>query len=561
MSCLADLYGCDPKEVLDKFLRMAFHEDLRQLGEDYLVFGYDAMCNEMARITLSGEEDEDGVGEALASFQEELSRRERVDQREPVAMDGGTRVLQRLALLSGPKQVPLEHDRPIRVVGIDLGTTNSTVAELLWEPGMKNAPDLRCIPIDQTTTQGRYTHVLVPSIVALYDDRTWVGQGAKLLRSNPFAKLEEHKTLFAECKNDMGLKRTYHRAPVGFKSAKAIASHVLDFLYQAARAEGEPPDRVVITVPASFQAAQRSDTVDAAERAHIPLPPGGLLDEPVAAFLDYLYSHAQLESNTLNLPTNGEPRNLLVFDFGGGTCDVALFQLGRQADAELTIEPLAVSRYHRLGGGDIDRAIIHEVLLPQLLSQNGLDPFALSYEEKRLRIQPALLTVAEALKEKTCKEISRQKSLGLWDPAKAAAVVQRVPGQHVISLGEQKLVLQSPQMTAPEFENILRPFLDTDLPYPREDEYRLTCSIFAPIMDALLRANKEPEEIHLCLLVGGSSLIPQVREGTCLAFSSGTTPYFPQGGRYASRRCEGCCYSCNGSPSFRQALDSTHLPR
>jgi hypothetical protein len=76
MSCLADLYGCDPKEVLDKFLRMAYHEDLRQLGEDYLVFGYDAMCNEMARITLSGEEDEDGVGEALASFQEELSRRE-----------------------------------------------------------------------------------------------------------------------------------------------------------------------------------------------------------------------------------------------------------------------------------------------------------------------------------------------------------------------------------------------------------------------------------------------------------------------------------------------------
>ena len=449
-----------------------------------------------------------------------------ISQVERVYFDS---MLERLAALAGGREPSITIERRVRVIGIDLGTTNSTVAELCFEPSSKELAAVRCLPIDQDTMQGRYTHVLVPSAVALYQDRKWVGQGAKLLRSNPSANLEEYRTLFAECKNDMGLKRTYHRAPVGFKSAKAIASHVLEFLLEAARADGDPVDRTVITVPASFQAAQRSDTVDAGERAHIQLFPGGLLDEPVAAFLDYLYSHAPAQSSAMNLPANGETRNLLVFDFGGGTCDVALFRLGHNVSGGLTIEPLSVSRYHRLGGGDIDRAIIHDVLMSQLLSQNSLDPFALSFEEKRLRIQPALLTVAEALKEKMCKEISRQKSLGLWDPANASTTIQRVPGQHVISLGDRKLVLQSPQMTAGQFEKIMQPFLDTDLPYPREDEYRLTCSIFAPIMDALLRANKETEEIHLCLLAGGSSLIPQVREAVASHFASAQLLTFPKG--------------------------------
>jgi molecular chaperone DnaK len=64
--------------------------------------------------------------------------------------------------------------------------------------------------------------------------------------------------------------------------------------------------------------------------------------------------------------------------------------------------PLSVSRYHRLGGGDIDRAIVHEVLQPQLLDQNKLDKFSLSFEEKRQKVQSALLTVAEALKHNMC---------------------------------------------------------------------------------------------------------------------------------------------------------------
>ena len=404
-------------------------------------------------------------------------------------------------------QVTLPQE-PVRVIGIDLGTTNSTVTEIIWTPGEANPSSARCLSIDQQTTQGRYTHVLVPSVVALYQGQKWVGEGAKRLRAPPEAGLEEGKTLFAECKNDMGLKRTYHRAPEGFRSAKEIASHVLKYLHEAALIEDKTPiNRVVVTVPASFQAAQRHDTLEAAQIAGLELRGGDLLDEPIAAFLDYLVHH-----KTTSLPEAGETRTLLVFDFGGGTCDVAVLRLGRTPGGRVTAMPLSVSRYQRLGGGDIDRAILFEVLLPQLLEQNGLDPFALSYQEKRQEVEPALLGVAEALKHKLCTEIHRLMRLRRWESMDKAQVVQIQPGAYPVDVHDQRLILKSPSLSAVQFQKLLQPFLDRDLLYPKEDEYRLTCSVFAPLTDAVQRAGLSPAEIDLCLLVGGSSLIPQVAE-------------------------------------------------
>jgi molecular chaperone DnaK (HSP70) len=62
--------------------------------------------------------------------------------------------------------------RPVRVIGIDLGTTNLTVCEIVWEPGQDGPGPSRCLNIDQKTTQGRYTHVLVPSVVDT-DTASW----------------------------------------------------------------------------------------------------------------------------------------------------------------------------------------------------------------------------------------------------------------------------------------------------------------------------------------------------------------------------------------------------
>ncbi|MFP3869175.1 MAG: Hsp70 family protein [Desulfobacteraceae bacterium] len=397
--------------------------------------------------------------------------------------------------------------RPVRAIGIDLGTTNSTVAELVWRPEEGIPAPARCLEIPQPTQEGTYTHVLVPSVVALYQGKVIVGEGAKRLRAFPELGLSQNKTLFSECKNDIGVARTYHKAPPGFQSAAEVSGVILKFLAQAAQEDDPLPlDRTVVTVPASFQAAQRQDTLRAAELAGIQVQGGNLLDEPVAAFLDYLF----LQGKDI-LPELQTPRKVVVFDFGGGTCDVAVFRLGvAPRQQALQIEPLAVSRYHRLGGGDIDAAIVHEVLVPQLCDQNGLSAFDLGFDDKKNYVGPAYLGLAETLKISLCTQISRLLRFNKYEGTDKTQIMAKRPGVHPCNLPSRALALQSPTLSASDFEKLLAPFLDQDLLYARETEYRLTCSIFAPLQDALERSGVEAGEIDFCLAVGGSSLIPQV---------------------------------------------------
>lgn len=270
-----------------------------------------------------------------------------------------------------------------------------------------------------------------------------------------------------------------------------------------------PPARVVVTVPASFQVAQRRATRDAAALAGFAVAGGDLLDEPVAAFLDYMASAAKTP-----LASGADPLNLVVFDFGGGTCDVAVLTIGPgQRATEFGVAPRAVSRYHRLGGGDIDAAIVYEVLLPELLRQNGLAPQAVEFEEKKRVIEPALRGIAESLKVALCEEIARLQAFGRYDRSRLSAVTSRLGLVHPIVLptSGRTLELRNPTLTAEELERLLEPFLDRDLLYARDTEYRLTCSIFAPLQDALDRASLRPENIDVLLLVGGSTLSPHVR--------------------------------------------------
>lgn len=411
-----------------------------------------------------------------------------------------------LALLAPDSSLRVSSSRANRVLGIDLGTTNSTVAELIYDPASAAVCRARCLDIDQETLEGRYTSPLVPSIVARFHDRTVVGEGARRLRGRmgEFG-LSRDRDIFWECKNDIGVRKTYGRAPDGYRTAVDIGGHVLRFLCDAAQG-GRAPDRVVVTVPASFQAPQRADTLKAAEQAGLRLEGGDLLDEPLAAFLDYLVGNGPSAFADLS-----KGRTLLVFDFGGGTCDVAVFTIEpRDPDGPIRVSPRTVSRYHRLGGGDIDLAIVHEVLLPQLLEQNDLQPLDLGYRDKKQVLEPALLAIAEALKVGLCREIRRLQQFRKYDGADRTAVVKVQPGVYDFSVGGETLVLRSPRITAAQFEALLEPFLDHDLLYARETEFRLTGSVFAPIEDALTRARLAPENVDYALLVGGSSLIPQL---------------------------------------------------
>ena len=110
-----------------------------------------------------------------------------------------------------------------------------------------------------------------------------------------------------------------------------------------------------------------------------------------------------------------------------------------------------------------------------------------------------------------CQEIRRLEGFGKYANSDWQKVLRRHAGRYANLLPDRpELGLSSPAITAAQLESVLAPFLDTDLLYARETEYRLTQSILGPIADALDVANLRPEDVAFVLPVGGSSLIPQV---------------------------------------------------
>jgi len=412
---------------------------------------------------------------------------------------------------------------PLRVLGIDLGTTKSVCAEIIWDAQAQDRFRVRCIEVSQTVPTGEYINTVVPSVVALPGpDEVWVGEGAKRLRAQAASARAgrrpafiRNRNIFYEVKNDIGTSRTYPSAPPGFRSPREVSAHILRYLLKSADAQDKPGiARTVVTVPASFQVAQRLDTVEAASLAGLQLREGDLLDEPLAAFLDFLLTGGFRSEDI------AKPSTLLVFDFGGGTCDTAVFELAQDRNAGcIAVAPLAVSRYHRLGGGDIDRVIAHDVLIPQVQEQNGLSRFDLGYEEKK-RLIEALLGLAEALKINLSTQIARLKQFGKYEGEDKSQIVATQPYVIEWCVGDKTLHFRSPVLSAQQFEKLLQPFLDRDLLYARETDYYMTRSVFAPLQDALDRSGLEPGDIDLCLMVGGSSLIPQVREAVRSFFPS-----------------------------------------
>ncbi|MDP2785518.1 MAG: Hsp70 family protein [Sulfurimicrobium sp.] len=394
--------------------------------------------------------------------------------------------------------------------GIDLGTTNSTLCRTTLPTGATSATEPELVSLRQPTPAGEFTGTLLPSIVATYQGREFVGQGAKDLRAlmaDTSKGIARNVNLFHDCKNEIGTSRTYPNAPEGYRSPTDIAARILGYLRREGIGE-TAPGQVVVTVPASFQTAQRAETARACARAGLDVSGGRLLDEPVAAFIDFAYRHdpGLLESVT-------GKKNLLVFDFGGGTCDIALFELNRTTAATpVQVASRSVSRFHRLGGGDIDLAILHKVLVPQLCKENGLTEFDLSFQEKAKVITPGLIAVAEALKIQICNEIWRLQQFGKLESTPRADIGARYPAQVSMRQGERTLKLSTASISAAQFDDVLAPFLNTEHLFARSTEYRLENSIFAPIADALDRARLESGEIDFVLAVGGSSLIPQVMD-------------------------------------------------
>ena len=96
-----------------------------------------------------------------------------------------------------------------------------------------------------------------------------------------------------------------------------------------------------------------------------------LIDEPNAAFLGYVL-RSNIEQNPIFIPEDYFP-NVLVFDFGAGTCDVSILEIGKD-NKGLYSKNISISRFEHLGGDNIDNLIAIDVLLPQLFEGSNLTP-------------------------------------------------------------------------------------------------------------------------------------------------------------------------------------------
>ncbi len=220
-----------------------------------------------------------------------------------------------------------------KVIGIDLGTTNSCVA--VMEGGE---------PIVITNAEGNRT---TPSVVAFSKTgERLVGQVAKRQAiTNP-------ERTIASIKRDMGSDRKIKIDNKNY-SPQEISAMILQKLKADAEAYlGEEVNQVVVTVPAYFSDAQRQATKDAGKIAGMEVL--RIVNEPTAAALAY-----GLDKET--------DQKIMVFDLGGGTFDVSILEIG-----DGVFEVLATNGNNRLGGDDFDQRVMNW-LISEFKKDSGID--------------------------------------------------------------------------------------------------------------------------------------------------------------------------------------------
>jgi Fe-S protein assembly chaperone HscA len=338
-----------------------------------------------------------------------------------------------------------------RIIGIDLGTTNSLVAFM-----QDDRPAV--IPGEDGVN-------LVPSVVALDEkDQIIVGNAArKYLIETPERSVYSIKRLMGRGIEDIQdelklfpfrLADDLHagevlRIKLGDKTftPPEISAFILRQLKRnAERFFNAPVSKAVITVPAYFNDAQRQATKDAGRIAGLEVL--RLVNEPTAASLAYGLDQKQ----------NGI---VAVYDFGGGTFDISILKLH-----DGIFEVIATNGDTHLGGDDIDNLLIR-LALDDIRGDMNLDLF---------RNGEAVATIRKAVIE---------AKIALSSQTATAFDIELADGKHY-----------QREITREQFESLIQPIIERTL---------------QPCKQALKDAGLKPEQIDEVVLVGGSTRIPKVR--------------------------------------------------
>ncbi|MCW7079477.1 MAG: molecular chaperone DnaK [Candidatus Methanospirare jalkutatii] len=325
------------------------------------------------------------------------------------------------------------------IIGIDLGTTNSEAAYVDESGTPKIIPSAEGNP---------YGGKNFPSVVAFTKD----GQRLVGIAAKRQAVLNPEGTVM-EVKRLMGTdKKVYVKTIDKWFTPQEISAMILQKIKQDAEAYlGEKVDAAVITVPAYFNDNQRQATKEAGKIAGLEVK--RIINEPTAAAMAYGLG-------------SGFEGTVAVLDFGGGTFDVTIMDIG-----EGVFEVLSTAGDSYLGGKDIDDAIVN-YLVETFKEQEGVD----------LRSDPAAMQRLKDEAERAKIMLSSTNSTTINLPF--IAVVNGEPKHLEVELTRAKL------------EELAEPVLKRLEP---------------PIWQALKDAKKEPEDIDKIILVGGSTRMPAVR--------------------------------------------------
>ncbi len=343
-----------------------------------------------------------------------------------------------------------------KIIGIDLGTTNSCVSVMEGNE-----------PVVIANSEGKRT---TPSVVAFVEGgELKVGDPAKRQAiTNPTKTISSIKRFMGASYDEM--KKETGRVPYKIVkgdnnsprvdidgrmySPQEISAMILQKMKKTAEDYlGHEVTEAVVTVPAYFNDAQRQATKEAGEIAGLTIK--RIINEPTAAALAY------------GLDKKGIDQKIVVFDFGGGTHDVSVLELG-----DGVFEVLATDGDTHLGGDDVDNAII-TWLADEFKSEEGLD----------LREDPMALQRLKEAAEKAKIELSSTTSTEINLPY--IMPVNGIPKHLVRTLQRSK------------FEQLISSIVERTI---------------APCRSALQNAGLSTSDIDEVILVGGSTRIPVIQD-------------------------------------------------
>jgi Hsp70 protein/Tetratricopeptide repeat len=175
-------------------------------------------------------------------------------------------------------------------------------------------------------------------------------------------------------------------------------------------------------------------------------------------------------------------------------------------------------------------------------------------------IEPALRGCAEALKEGLCREISQLHLHGRYEGAdKTQIVARQAPTK--LTVGGRDYLLAHPELSAAQWEEILKSFLDREMMHARETDYVLALSIFVPLTDALERAKLRTKDVDLVLLAGGSSLVPQVQWAIEKFFAESRVLRFPDSTAAQTAIARGAAWTAAWLEVLKQPLVCPVVPQ